>query len=131
MPPSAAAPAFRRNAPTPWPECSFAYTFSAAVSISGDVVLAGALDGRAFAFDRDDGTVLWEYATSRAYETVNGIAAHGGAIDNPGIVAVDNLVIVPSGYGMFGQMPGNVLLVFEIPDSPQADQPRPEPGDDA
>lgn len=135
-------PAFRRNAPTPWPECSFAYTFSAAVSIAGDVVLAGALDGRAFAFDSADGSVLWEHATSRDYETVNGVAGHGGAIDSPGIVAADDLVIVPSGYGMFGQMPGNVLLVFEIPRSPQApaskagaataDQPRPdEPGDDA
>ena len=108
------APAFQRNAPTPWPECSFGYTFSAAVSLADDVVLAGALDGRAFAFDRNDGTVLWEYATNRAFETVNGIDAHGGAIDSPGIVAADNLVIVPTGYGMFGQMPGNLLLVFEI-----------------
>ena len=110
-------PVFQRNAATPWPECSFPYTFSAAVSIAGDVVLAGALDGRAFAFDRDNGTVLWEYATSRAFDqrlTVNGIDGHGGAIDSPGIVAADDLVIVPSGYGMFGQMPGNVLLVFEI-----------------
>ena len=32
----------------------------------------------------------------------------------PGVLAVDDLVIVPSGYGMFGQMPGNVLLVFEL-----------------
>ena len=113
---------FQRNAPTPWPECSFGYTFSAAVSIADDVVLAGALDGRAFAFDRKDGTVVWEYATNRAFETVNGIDAHGGAIDSPGIVAADNLVIVPSGYGMFGQMPGNVLLVFEI--SPESDETR-------
>lgn len=86
--------------------------------------------------------MLWEYATSRAYETVNGVAGHGGAIDSPGIVAVDDLVIVPSGYGMFGQMPGNVLLVFEIPESRRGsaskagaattDQPRSdEPGDDA
>lgn len=77
-------PAFQRNAPNPWPECSFGYTFSAAVSLADDVVLAGALDGRAFAFDRHDGTVLWEYATNRAFETVNGIDAHGGAIDSPG-----------------------------------------------
>ena len=119
-------PAFQRNAPSPWPECSFGYTFSAAVSLADDVVLAGALDGRAFAFDRNDGTVLWEYATNRAFETVNGIDAHGGAIDSPGIVAADNLVIVPTGYGMFGQMPGNVLPVFEI--SPKSDETR--TGDD-
>ena len=109
-------PQFQRNAATPWPTCPFAYTFSAAVSIASDAVFAGALDGRAFAFDRDDGTILWEFATNRVFETVNGIEGHGGAIDNAGVVAVDDLVIVPSGYGMFGQMPGNVLLVFEIED---------------
>lgn len=37
---------------TPWPDCPFHFAFSAAVSIAGDVVLAGALDGRVFAFDR-------------------------------------------------------------------------------
>ena len=63
---------------------------------------------------RRDGAIRWEFATNRDFETVNGIGGHGGAIDNPGVLAVDNLVIVPSGYGMFGQMPGNVLLVFEL-----------------
>ena len=101
---------------TPWPTCSFRYEFSAAASVAGDAVLAGALDGRVFAFERDSGDVLWEFATNRAFDTVNGIDGHGGAIDNPGVVAVDELVIVPSGYGMFRQMPGNVLLVFELPD---------------
>ncbi len=111
-------PAGRRSA-TPWPDCSFRYAFSAAASIASDVVLAGALDGRAFAFHRDDGRVLWEYHTSRAFEAANGIDAHGGAIDSPGIVAVDDLVIIPSGYGMFGQMPGNALLVFALAASPE------------
>ncbi|MCE2425776.1 MAG: hypothetical protein J4F45_11890 [Pseudomonadales bacterium] len=69
---------------------------------------------RIFAFDRRDGTIRWRFDTNRTFETVNGIEAHGGAIDNPGVLAVDDLVVVPSGYGMFGQMPGNVLLVFEL-----------------
>lgn len=109
-------PIARRNATaTPWPACSFRYEFSAAASIAGDVVLAGALDGRVFAFERGSGEVLWEFATNRAFATVNGIDGHGGAIDNSGVIAVDDLVIAVSGYGMFGQMPGNVMLVFQLP----------------
>ena len=106
-------PMGRRGGGTAWPDCSFRYAFSAAASVAGDVVLAGALDGRVFAFGRSDGEVLWEYATKRAFDSVNGIDGHGGAIDSPGVVAVGDQVIVPSGYDMFGQMPGNVLLVFE------------------
>ena len=105
------------HAGTPWPDCRFHFAFSAAVSIAGNVVLAGALDGRVFAFDRRDGAIRWEFATKRSFETVNGIDGHGGAIDNPGVLAVDDLVLVTSGYGMFGQMPGNVLLVFELDSS--------------
>lgn len=113
----------RRAAATPWPDCPFHYAFSAAASIAGDVVFAGALDGRIFAFDRRDGAIRWQFDTNRAFETVNGIDAHGGAIDNPGVLAVDDLVIVPSGYGMFGQMPGNVLLVFELAPAAADDGP--------
>ena len=98
--------------------CPFRNEFSSAASVAGDVVFAGALDGRAFAFDRRDGKVLWQFATRRAFQTVNGIDGHGGAIDSPGIVAIDDLVLVPSGYDMFGQMPGNVLLVFQVPPKP-------------
>lgn len=111
---------------TPWPDCPFHFAFSAAASIAGDVVLAGALDGRVFAFDRRDGEIRWQFATNRNFETVNGIDGHGGAIDNPGVLAVDDLVFVASGYGMFGQMPGNVLLVFELDTSDSAAQ-APEP----
>jgi len=110
---------FRRGG-APWPDCPFHFAFSAAVSIAGNVILAGALDGRVFAFDRRDGAIRWEFATKRGFETVNGIDGHGGAIDNPGVLAVDDLVFVTSGYGMFGQMPGNVLLVFELDTSQSA-----------
>ncbi|MDE0421657.1 MAG: PQQ-binding-like beta-propeller repeat protein [Gammaproteobacteria bacterium] len=110
---------------SPWPDCPFHFAFSAAASIAGNVVLAGALDGRVFAFDRRDGGILWQFATNRSFETVNAIGGHGGAIDNPGVVAVDDLVFVTSGYGMFGQMPGNVLLVFELaPGTQPADSAR-------
>lgn len=115
----------------PWPDCPFHFAFSAAVSIAGDVVLAGALDGRIFAFDRRDGRIRWQFATNRSFETVNGIDGHGGAIDNPGVLAVDDLVLVSSGYGMFGQMPGNVLLAFELTtpkSAPTGQSATPSPG---
>ena len=38
--------------------------------------------------------------------------ASGGSIDNASIVATNGMLFVNSGYGMFGQMPGNVLLAF-------------------
>ena len=39
-------------------------------------------------------------------------AARGGAIDGPGPTVAGGMVFVSSGYGLFGQMPGNVLLAF-------------------
>ena len=66
------------------------------------------------AFDLSDGTVLWEYNTVQQFDTVNGVEAHGGAIDSAGTQVVDDMLFVQSGYGMFGQMPGNVLLAYRL-----------------
>jgi len=88
---------------------------SAAPALSaGGVVLTGALDGHLRAHATDDGRVLWELATDRAFETVNGVAGHGGAIDGSGPILVDGWVYVNSGYGRFGQLPGNALLGFSL-----------------
>jgi polyvinyl alcohol dehydrogenase (cytochrome) len=43
---------------------------------------------------------------------VNGVKATGGAIDGPGPVVVNGMVLVNSGYTRFGGLPGNVLLAF-------------------
>lgn len=87
---------------------------SAAPTVIPGVVFAGGLDGHMRAHATDDGRVLWDYDTVRDFETVNGIPGRGGAIDGPGPVIADGLVFVNSGYGTFGQMPGNVLLVFGV-----------------
>ena len=42
----------------------------------------------------------------------NGVAGHGGAIDVGGVVVDGGQLFVLSGYGMFGQMPGDMLLVY-------------------
>ena len=53
-----------------------------------------------------------KFDTNRPYDTVNGTEGHGGAIDGPGPVIANGMLFVNSGYGLFGQMQGNVLLAF-------------------
>ena len=87
---------------------------SAAPLVVPGVVFAGSLNGIIRALSTVDGSVLWEYNTIREYKTTNGIKGKGGAIDGPPPVVADGVLYVNSGYGMFGQTPGNVLLAFEV-----------------
>ncbi len=102
---------FQRD--TLYPDCSFYYGFSAAVTVVNDLVFAPALDGRVRAFNALNGKLLWEYNTARPFMTTSGREAHGGAIDNVGVVFAGNQAFVLSGYELFGQLPGNLLLAFE------------------
>lgn len=86
---------------------------AAPLSLPG-LVIAGALDGHIRAYDNTNGNILWDFDTRQEYQTVNGIAGKGGAIDGPPPVVADGMLYVNSGYGMFGQWPGNVLLAFEV-----------------
>ena len=87
---------------------------SAAPTVIPGVVFAGTLDGHLRAYSTTDGKILWDYDTAKTYQTVNGIDGKGGSIDGPSPVIADGMLFVNSGYGMFGEMPGNVLLAFEI-----------------
>lgn len=87
---------------------------SAAPLVVPGVVFAGALDGYIRAYDSDNGNIIWDFNTVQEFKTVNGIAGKGGAIDGPAPVVADGMLFVNSGYGMFGQLPGNVLLAFEV-----------------
>lgn len=104
---------------TEWPSCPWHYAFSAAPTATNDVAFAGSLDGRVFAFDVANGEIVWRFDTKQEFEGTNGTEANGGSIDNPGIAIAGRQVMVLSGYDMFGQMPGNVLLVFELASSPE------------
>lgn len=84
----------------------------AAVSSMPGVVFAAANDGHLRAYATDDGRVLWDFNTMRAFETVNGVKANGGSIDGPGAVVVNGMVFISSGYPRNGGVPGNVLLAF-------------------
>ncbi len=54
---------------------------SAAVTVTEQLVFAPSLDGYVYAFDSKTGALLWSYNTIRDYDSVNGEAAYGGAID--------------------------------------------------
>jgi polyvinyl alcohol dehydrogenase (cytochrome) len=94
------------------PNCSPAQ--SAAVTVIPGVVFSGSLDGHLRAYATADGRIVWDVDTAVDYQTVNGVKAKGGSLDGPGPVVVGGTLYVNSGYGMFGEMPGNVLLAFSV-----------------
>ena len=79
------------------------------------VVFEGATDGQLFAVSAADGKQLWQFNTAQAFDTVNKVPAHGGAINTSGAVVVDGMVYVGSGYAISaGASGGNVLLAFGL-----------------
>jgi polyvinyl alcohol dehydrogenase (cytochrome) len=92
------------------PGCSPAQ--SGALTAIPGVVFSGSMDGHIRGFSAEDGRILWDFDTVREYQTVNGVAARGGALDGPGPVVVKGMLFVNSGYARFGGLPGNVLLAF-------------------
>jgi polyvinyl alcohol dehydrogenase (cytochrome) len=87
---------------------------SAAPLVIPGIVFAGSLDGHIRAYATEDGKIIWDYDTAKEYETTDGFKGKGGAIDGPSPVVANGMLFVNSGYGMFGQMPGNVLLAFAV-----------------
>ena len=87
---------------------------SAAVTAIPGVVFSGSVDGHLRAFASATGNVLWDADTAREFATVNGKPARGGAMDAAGPAIANGMVFVNSGYGQWGGMPGNVLLVFSV-----------------
>jgi polyvinyl alcohol dehydrogenase (cytochrome) len=95
------------------PQC--APGLAAAVTATDDLVFAGAGDGWLRAYDARSGKVLWQYDTTADTPTVGGGTARGGSMGGgAGPVVYDGLLVMPSGYGFAGRMPGNLLLVFSV-----------------
>lgn len=89
--------------------------YSAGISVTDELVLAGSTDGHMRILDADNGAVLWDVDTAVAFETVNGTIAHGGSMSGgTAPIAYQGSLIVNSGYAFLGKMPGNVLLVYEV-----------------
>ena len=80
--------------------------------VDAGAVIQGSLDGILRVYDDASGSELWRYDTMRGFDTVNGgSAAHGpGAIDSSPMRRGERMLFVVSGYGRFGEAPGNVLL---------------------
>ncbi len=87
---------------------------SAAVSAIDGAVFSGSVDGHLRAYSTTDGKIIWDFDAARAFPTVNGVAAKGGAFDAAGAVIAGGMVFTGSGYGQWGGLPGNVLLAFSV-----------------
>ena len=94
------------------PGCTTRYGLSATPLVVDGAVLTAGLDGRIHIFDGVDGRVLFQFDTAIPFETINGIEGEGGSVDSNSIAAGAGMVFIGSGYGFFGQKPGNVLLAF-------------------
>ncbi|WP_336514906.1 PQQ-binding-like beta-propeller repeat protein [Pollutibacter soli] len=87
---------------------------SAAPAVIPGIVFAGSTDGKMRAYQSSTGEIIWEYDSNKSYGEINGFKARGGSIDGPPPVIDNGMLFFNSGYGMFGQAPGNMLLAFEV-----------------
>ncbi len=87
---------------------------SGAVTAIPGVVFSGSVDGHLRAYAAGTGKVIWDMDTAKEFKTVNGVPARGGSMDAGGPVVVNGMLLVNSGYGQWGGMPGNVLLTFTV-----------------
>jgi polyvinyl alcohol dehydrogenase (cytochrome) len=95
------------------PTGSGALSLGAAPTVIPGVVFEGSNHGVLYAVSAADGKELWQFDTARSFDTVNKVAAHGGAIATSGAVAVDGMLFVGSGYAVgSGATAGNLLLAF-------------------
>jgi polyvinyl alcohol dehydrogenase (cytochrome) len=85
-----------------------------AVTAIEGVAFAGSMDGHLRAYSARDGSILFELDTIRAWESVNGVPAQGGALDGAGPTVAGGMVFVNSGYPNGGGMPGNALLALSV-----------------
>ena len=88
---------------------------SAAVTAIPGAVFAGHLDGMFRAYDNRTGRILWQFDTTKPMPTIDGKSTKGGSMSGPGAAVWKGKVFVNSGYGMYSHMPGNALMVFEVP----------------
>ena len=95
-------------------QCSFYYGLSSAATVTPELAFSAGLDGTIRAYDIDSGEILWQTETAVPFDATNGIKGHGGAIDVAGQVVADGWLYVMSGYSMFGQLPGNMLLAYRV-----------------
>ena len=89
---------------------------SAAPSRVGSMIITGSMNGIIEIISTKDGNLLWSFDTAMQFKTINQISANGGSIDSNGPIIAGNHLIATSGYDIYGQLTGNILLVFSIED---------------
>jgi polyvinyl alcohol dehydrogenase (cytochrome) len=96
-------------------------TFSAGLTVTNDVLFAGAMDGMLYALRTTDGATLWAFNSAGQVTDVDGQVAQGGSIDSVGAVVAGGDVLLNSGYSTLGGESkyqggyGNSLYVFRLP----------------
>jgi len=85
---------------------------SHAITAVPGAVIAGYLDGRLRVHDGATGKILWSMDTLRDFTTVSGASARGGSFSGGGVLVAHGMIYANSGYGIYGHMPGNVLLAL-------------------
>jgi polyvinyl alcohol dehydrogenase (cytochrome) len=104
-----------QNKPVKQYECSYHYGLSAVAATStSQLVISASLDGKIHAYNNANCEILWQTNTAVAYQKVNGIKGHGCAIDMAWQNRAGERIYVLSGSGMFGQLPGNLLLAYKV-----------------
>jgi polyvinyl alcohol dehydrogenase (cytochrome) len=98
------------------PRCNTLFGLSGAPTVIGDHVVTGGLDGRVYVLERKTGKLVQTLETARDFDTVNGVKGNGASVDNASIIAANGLLFVNSGYGLFSQGAGNVMLAFKAKD---------------
>ena len=89
---------------------------SAALSSTNDIIIAAGMDGWMYILDNASGNLLWEFNTNADFSEYTDTKAYGGTIEGLGPVIAGNNLLINSGYQYGGNMPGNVLLNFELLD---------------
>ena len=100
----------RWHTPAPTPACSAAdapcsHAQSQAVTVMPGGVFSGSLDGHLRAYSTINGKILWDFDTTKTYQTLNAVRASGGPLDHGGATIVNGSVYVNS---------GNALLAFSV-----------------
>lgn len=89
--------------------------YSQAITATPELVIAGSGDGWLRILDADTGALLWQVDTKQGVTTASGEMASGGSMSGGAApLAWAGRLFVSSGYGFGPQMPGNVLLAFEV-----------------
>lgn len=98
-------------------DCTWMFGLSAGVTTSPGLVFTGGVDGILRAHSSATGAILWEVPTNQPFTSTWGPEGHGGAMDNNTFVIRDDRLYVQSGYSFLERLPGNVLLVYKLPQS--------------